>query len=201
MSRLTASQQFLVVSNIDIDQYFSDFSDFTNNQYQKIVDYYSDNADLEGQVILDLLDLAKRAVQINNTFINYKDRLTNRFDDWELLENFEKTKSSIATIINSQKWFRSTKSLFYDNKFSKDYVLKQFQTLSNLAFELGYSDPNNDWSDIALRNNLKEEDYEIQGGSILKVSFSNNLDYKLNSVLDSFDGEKVYGKDFQKEKG
>jgi hypothetical protein len=186
------------VLSIDVGVFINDYISFIDNNYQQIVDYYTNGQDIDNSVINNLKNLYDNSKIIIDEISNGKDYLGQYYDSWELLELIEEINIKIDTIRNSQKWFRSSKSLFYSNEFKQDYVLKQGQTLERLADELGYSQPNNDWQDIALYNDLREEDYSPEGGKILKITFRNNSEIVINSIIDSPVGDRVYGIDLDK---
>ena len=191
-------QRFKSKTNVDIQQFFVNFVDFFDTNYQNIVDYYTVGSELNSNTVNALSSLNIYAKQIRSVYNNTQKSLTNYYDDFELLDNFEQCCIKIDTVYNSQKWFRSNKGLNFDNKTEKDFVLKQNQTLTFLAEEVGYTQPQNDWVNIALRNDLREEDYTEDGGVHLKIVFQNNADYKLKGVLDSISGVNIYGKDINK---
>lgn len=182
----------------DIKSFFQDFVDFSDKYYQNLVGYYNDGEELLSATTNALEDLYNNANFFKDVIENYIDALSATYDYWELLDNFETAYQKIETIKNSQKWFRSSKGLNFTGETKKDYILKQNQTLTTVADELGYEIPNDDWVDIALSNRLKEEDYDLNGGAKLKVVFKNNSEYNLTSVIDAVSGEKMYGLDFDK---
>jgi hypothetical protein len=194
---LTVFERFKQKTGQDIQLFFTDYNFFVDNYYNNIVNYYTNNTQLDELSISKLNDLYNEGVQIRKV-LNNGIEWASYYDDWTLLDNFELTFTKVETILKSQKWFRSNKGLGYSNKVDKDYVLKQGQTLEALSDELGDTSPQNDWIHTAIKNKLQEEDYSINGGAILKVNFSNESDYKLFSVIDNISGEKVYGKDLQK---
>ena len=190
---------FRGVTRFDIKAYFDDFASFTLTDYQRIVDYYNNGADISADVLSTLKDLNSRMLQINDLFNLYSDRLSSGTSEmWELLDYFETTKVTLYTIINSARWMRSTKNVFQSNAVDHNYILKQGQGFELLATEVGYSDPANDWSQIALNNDVKEEDYTYVGGNKLKISFVNDLSFNVNTVIDSISGEKLYGLDIDR---
>lgn len=186
--------RFLTITNIDIYQFFKDFVTFFNTDYQNIVDYFSNGGELLSTTLTNLENLTATAAQIRRVY-NTNSQLTSYYDDFELLDYFETCCTKLDTVQNSQKWFRTNKGLTFDNKVETDYVLPQRQTLATLAQTVGYNNPNDDWANIALRNNIREDDYTEEGGVSLKIVFQNNNDYKLNSVLDSISGINIYGAD------
>jgi hypothetical protein len=187
--------RFYRVTKIDIQQFITDLVNYYDNYYQNIIDYYTSNGILNSNTISKLSDLKIKRDNIKDAFNVYSERLSDFVDMWELLDSFEDMSTKIDTISNSQKWFRSNKGFSFDNQIESDIVLNQGQNLQDMADELGYTNPLDDWVNIALKNRLKEEDYDETGGNKLKVTFQNNAQYGINSVLDSISGEKIYGKD------
>jgi hypothetical protein len=187
------------ITDVDIEEFFNDYTDFLNSDYQSVVLYFAEGGDLPGSVVIKLDRLLGDCRKILNTFRIYRNSLSENFEFWELLEQLENINISLNTIQKSSKWYRSNKSIYNDNKVEVDYILKQNQTLERLASDVGYEDPNNDWVAIAMRNQLQEEDYSVEGGNLLKITFENNFSFKILSVIDSISGEKVYGIDFDKE--
>ena len=154
----TTFDRFKSKTNVDIRTFFVNFVDFFDNHYQNIIDYFTVGSELNSDTVQALNSLNIYAKQIRTVYNNTQKSLTNYYDDFELLDNFEQACIKIDTVYNSKKWFRSNKGLNFDNKTEKDFVLKQNQTLTSLAEEVGYTQPNNDWVNIALRNDLREED-------------------------------------------
>jgi hypothetical protein len=187
---------FKSVTRFDIQSYFSDFATFVQSDYQKVINYYQVGADIPADTIAALKDLNTRMLQINDLFGLYNDRLSSGTSEiWELLDYFESTKVTIMTIINSARWMRSTKNVLQSNNVDRDFILKQGESFEQLATELGYTDPSNDWSQVALNNDVNEEKYSFEGGNKLKISFVNDLSFNINSVIDSITGQKLYGLD------
>jgi hypothetical protein len=190
---------FKIVTRYDIKSYFDSFASFILSDYQKIVDYYERGSEIPATTLTKLQLLNSQVLQVNDLFSLYSDRLSNSTSDiWELLDYFEMTKVTLSTVTNSSRWMRSTKNVFQSNVVDKDYVLKQGQRFEGLVSELGYTDPTNDWSKVALNNDIIEEDYSFEGGNKLKISFVNDLSFNVNTVIDSISGEKLYGLDLDK---
>jgi len=187
------------ILNIDIQLFLNDYSKFIDNQYQKIIDYYSSGKPITKSTIDSLDDIVKRSSGIINSYSINRDRLSSDYDSWELLSLLQDIHENILTIKNSKIWFKSDKDLSYNTDNKYDYILKQGQTLESLAGELGYSTPQDSWVDLALDNDLIEEDYSPAGGVLLKVSFKNNLEVNISTVQDAPRGKKVYGKDISKQ--
>jgi hypothetical protein len=192
----TIFDTFKSITRFDIRSYFDAFSAFVLSDYQKVVDYYTIGADISPDVINEIKELTNQMMQINDLFNLYNDRLSSgTIEIWELLDYFEQTKVTLYTVINSARWMHSTKNVLQSNVVNQDYILRQGENFEQLATEVGYSDPDNDWSQIALNNDTNEEKYTFDGGNKLKISFVNDLSYDINTVIDSISGIKVYGLD------
>lgn len=190
---------FKNITRFDIQSYFEDFSSFVLSNYQSITAYYQTGTPLTSDTILKLNDLVSQMSQINDLFFVYGDRLSaTTVEVWEMLDFFESTKVTLLTIVNSGRWLRSTKNVLRNNNVNNDYILRQRQSLEQLISETGSGDATNDWSQLAINNNLREEDYSFEGGNKLKISFTNNMNYFVNSVIDSISGEKMYGLDIDR---
>jgi hypothetical protein len=187
---------FQSVTRFDIQAYFDEFSSFVLSDYQKIVDFYTNGANIPSDTIITLKDLNSQMLQLNDLFNLYADRLSSGTSEiWELLDFFESTKVTLMTITNSARWLRSTKNVLQSNAVDVNYILRQGENFEQLATELGFSDPDNDWSQVALNNDINEEKYTFEGGNKLKISFVNDLSFNINTVIDSISGLKLYGLD------
>jgi hypothetical protein len=195
----TIFDTFKSVTRFDIETYFNKFSTFVLSDYQRIVDYYQRGGEISSTVLTNLDNLIDDMLQLTDLFSLYTERLSSGTAEiWELLDFFETTKVTLLTVKNSSRWMRSTKNVLRSDAVDQDYILRQGQNLEQLAGELGYSDINNDWKNIAINNDVEEEDYSFEGGTKLKISFINQLNYTVDSVIDSISGEKLYGLDIDR---
>lgn len=193
---ITIFDKFKKMTGFDIQTYFEDFSSFILSDYQKVVDYYQNGVSLTTNTITRINELMSSMLQINGLFSVYSDRLSaDTVEVWEMLDMFEESKVTLLTVMSSSRWLRSTQNVLRNNSISNDFILKQGQNFEQLSLEIGSSNSINDWSNIVINNNIKEEDYSFEGGNKLKISFTNNLNYFVDSVIDSISGEKLYGKD------
>lgn len=187
---------FRTVTRYDIQAYFEQFAEFTLSDYQKIVDYHERGVDIPAGVLTTLTGLYDDMLQITDLFSLYAVQLsTGTAEMWEVLDYFESTKVTLMTVVNTARWLRSTKNTFRNNAVSHDFILRQGQSFEQLAVEVGYADAQNDWSGIAVNNDVCEEDYSFEGGNKLKITFVNNLSYFVNAIVDSVSGERLYGMD------
>ena len=76
--------------------------------------------------------------------------------------------------------------------------IRQGETIEAIAAEVGYSEPQEDWFNVALSNQLIEEEYTPDGGKIISISFQNNANLVIDNIVDSLKGKNVLGKDIQR---
>jgi len=73
----------------------------------------------------------------------------------------------------------------------------QGQTLESIERDrIGNSDWQNSWANLALKNDLREEDYTPEGGFLIKANFDFVAsDFRINAIVDSPIGDRVLGLD------
>lgn len=190
-------EKFGKYTNFDIKTFLQDFIDFSDNHRNLIISYYKGDTDEIPQEAFNILD---KLIEEANDVIEIMNLSKNNFEsfsDWNLLEELEDIRTRLYTTLYFSKYLRSsvTKSS-YNEDSEVNVTLKQNETLEKLANELGYIEPQDNWGIIALRNNLKEEDYTTKGDLVLDVSYKNNVNYfKVNSVVDNMQGNDILGKD------
>lgn len=189
------------VTGFDVDEFIQDFIEFNGTYKQNIVAFYSGVTQTPDSISFDFMkELINRSTSILTLVSLNKDSFSN-FSDWNMLELLEDIDLKLQTTNNISKFLRSAiTSENYNPKPQLLKSLKQFQSLEMLAGnELNSPNPQDDWADIAIKNNLKEEDYDYNSGNLLKVSFIQGGSLLINSVVDNIDtGEKTYGLDIQK---
>lgn len=192
-------ENFTDITGYNLTLFMTDYADFMEQESQSIVDFYSGNSDiLPASSVSENDRLIDETKKIGSLFKSYQDGF-NTSDYVDLIDIIGDIQVSLLTIQNSAKWTRSSVT---DNRYTSsievDSTLKQNQTLEQLSREVGYLDGENDWTEIAIRNGTREEDYTSTSGLKLKVSLQNNLRINIQSVVDVIFGESIYGKDIQK---
>lgn len=179
-------------------QFFEDFGKFMQKEHSSIVDYYTQGTEFpkNGFDCLDLLiasseEIKQKIRDLRNSF--------NSLYFFEVVDRFEICCGMLDFISNYSKWYQSTSIKGrYQSTSQVISVLKQNETLESLSTRVGYSDKEEGFLDIALRNHIKEEDYNLEGGLVMKTSASiNNGSLVLNTVVDELVGESVLGRDLQ----
>lgn len=184
------------LTKLDFNQFLKDFNSFVSFDYPIIVGYFSNRTQEINKQAFDNFDkLEKFSKKIAESFHNFHDQFKS-LEFWEMIEQFDTIKTKIQTIKNTPKWIRSNKVWGFDNSLKQQYALAEGQTLERLSKELGYADKEQDWSDIALDNDMWEETYTSkESEKLLKVTFKNSQSFVVNTVVDNITGKNIYGKD------
>lgn len=197
----TILADFKKITGKDISKYFRDAVNFFAGDYNAIVDYYTGNSTAISSIPFSNLDIL---IQENKDILEaFKEhaRQFNNLKWWLLLEQVEEIDNRLATVKKINKWARSSvTNVAYNPNIQIDYKLKQNQTLESVAAGIvGSNNPNDDWADIAIQNNLTEDSYSPEGGKQIKlVSNLVNTGIKVNAVADVIQGRSINGKDVYK---
>ena len=159
------------ITKIDSQEIAESYLNFYNNNYTNIVNFFSGSLsslpELDFKVLDDLIDTINNAI---NQF-RQNENLFQGYDAWILLENFENMISSLRTIQVYPRFLRTiTTRSVYKRDIDLDYTLAQGQSLENVSSEVvGLDNGYEDWTGIAIDNDLEEEEYTSAGGINIKV--------------------------------
>lgn len=182
----------------DISQFIEDFLTFVQVYSRNISEYYSGNVKFPDVKSFDELSRLLATSKHLTELMNLNKSLFVSVADWNLLEKLEDINHKLNLWNKISKFLRSPiVNLTYTQGIQSEYGMKQNETLESVNREvLGASDFDNTWVDLALVNNIKEEDYTPSGGKILSVVFNKVFSFNvITTVVDNIEGEKVYGKD------
>jgi len=177
------------------------FARFVTTHRQNVVDYYGGKTKKPFAPSFTELDyLSNQSSIVKGHMEANKGSLANT-ENWELLELLSDIHIGIKTIEESSRWLRSsiTKGNFNPST-NVDVTLMMLQTLEQVSSDvIGSNDSQNRWVQLAIDNNLTEEDYSPNGGNLLKVAFANSKSINISSIVDNIDSnEKVKGLDILK---
>jgi len=192
-------ENFKEITGYDLQSFFEDFNNFVNTKYNSIVAYYNGNGEIDRGAFIELNKLIKESDFIENLFSVNCANLSYNVGWWNILSTFEDVQDRLLTIKNSPKWFRSYYINDFDRNTNMSYITKENETIEYTARSLEYGSPEDDWIDLAIKNDVSEEDYDEEGGTLLKVTFSNNRSINITSVVDVMVGLNVLGKDISRE--
>jgi hypothetical protein len=190
---------FEKITLIDIRAFFEEFVNFMDNDYDNIVALFSGNTTV---LVSDSFENLRKLTEAQKDIIDVFDANASSFgyDGWILLELVEQIGQELSTTNNLDKWMRSSKTF---SKFSPgeiNYMQRQGQTLEQIESQISAStNSEEDWVALSLRNELREEDYTLKGGTVVKINLKNNNSIFLNSVVDNIDSvEKTFGIDIDR---
>lgn len=193
-------EDFYTITGFDAQDFIQRYIDFQNLESQNIINYYSGTDKFARIESFNLMNsLYKEAQRASELFYLNKEAF-NSTADWNLLEQLDNIRQKLMTLSNINKYLRSSinKNQF-NNTIEIEIKMKQYDTLESIeSKELKSTFPQNDWVDLALYNDLIEEDYTPQGGVLLRAPTSNFDTTFLNSVLGNLQGENLYGKDLDR---
>lgn len=179
----------------DIGLFLENFVLFCNNYYHYIVSYYQgDNVDNIGEVFSMLDSLIDSSRNIEPLF-TLKSNVLSGLDMWELLDVFSDCQSKLWTIDNSSKWLRSAIIGRYGSQTVVNRYLKTRETFENVSSDLGSTNPQDDWFDIAKNNFVEEEAYGPDKGVMFKVNLRTVGNHNVDNIVDTLQGDNILGKD------
>lgn len=197
----TALDNFERLASYDIRTFFTNYLDFVDVQYANITNFFSGKSNVVPTTSFNKLDwlIREQKKVIDVTILNATS--LQGYEYWTLLEYIEDIGHVLETANNASKWLRSsiTKN-GYKQQVQIDVVANQGQGLEGIERDKLKSTTFNDsWVQTALQNELREEDYDLSGGYLLKAIYKNNASIYLNSVVDNINTpEKTYGLDIDR---
>lgn len=189
------------VTGKSADEVLLKFLLFMDGDSDKMISYYNGQLEVVDFVAFHNFNVLVKSVdETIELFVDNKE-LFNSYDFWRLFEMFESIQLTLGYLDNISKYLRSS---IIKGHFSRSvetgYTLKQNQTLIQVADKIQNSnDPINDWVDLAIKNQVREEDYDNDGGFLLHVRFdkSGMGIENIDSVVDNINGININGKDIQ----
>lgn len=193
--------EFQALTSQDVKQFLTDANNFLQTSYNRIVLYYQGQPSQVQSGDFKVFDnLRKRTESMLATF-RIQGNVLKNLKFWLLLDHIENVDSRLASLYKINKWSKSSLTNFgYDPAQQAAYTLKAHQTLERVSQDvLNNTTPDDDWVQIAINNNLKEEDYTVQGGSTVLLSFPNvNNGVSVSAVVAVMVGNAILGTDFDK---
>lgn len=192
--------KFKKITRYDLQKYLLGVELLTKEHFGKIIQFYNGRQKTIPAQSLKLLDGLQEESERLDYIIGLNVNRMDGTDWWDLLEVIEDVKVKLKTMQNVSKWARvSTTLALRSTKPSITLQLRQNQTIERLAGgSLGYANEHQDWYDIAITNDLREEGYTPAGGTSLQVSASGGVSFNITSIVDIMNQENMKGKDIHK---
>ena len=198
MITLSTYKNFKEITGYELNKYVVSVGDFFSNDMPSIIAFFKGEVNfIDQKKIKELNRLGEECILVLSLFRDFKNALKT-VDFWELLDSIEDIRTHIQYSQNISKYLRSS---IINGKtkagYVYDYSMSQYETLEDVAVnELDEDDES--WVSIAVDNDLREVDWDIDGGTNLKlvnVNFQSNL---VTTMIDNTIGDRIYGKDLKK---
>lgn len=192
--------EFEEITNFPLIKLLADVKSFFLVGYPEIDNFYRGNSkQIKKEHFKNLQHLILESERCINEFSTNK-RSLNKNYFWDILDSVEDLKLKLLVIDNLSKFLRSSilKGVSKSGYLAR-VKLENNQTIEDISNNVLFdSDSDNDWINIAIENDLKEEDWDISGGKellIRKRIFQSDL---VTTFIDNTIGDKIYGRDFYK---
>lgn len=192
---LTIFEEFKQITGYDIEIFYEDYRSFVVDFYPNILNYYN-GGDID-QDSFNFLDYVKSESDRIEGLIDQYYNSFNITEYWDMIELFSDIQNSIYKVEVLYKWLRSSRTDRYSQNLKIDYIQKQNQSIEDLSTFMGYNNQN-DWVGLAVQNQINEEDYTNAGGKFFKAILPNDNSFDLDNIVDSLQGDNIYGKDIYK---
>lgn len=185
---------FSLITGFDIKSFMESYVDFNENHKSAIIEYYRSGGTSNKGSFQYLETLIEDATEVIGFFNIHKEDFNNMVY-WNLMDQVDSFRQNLQ-ILKTPKFQRSTIGNNYNSpKGEMEITTKQGDTLEKITSSLNFNDPQNEWVSLAVKNNLAEEDYSVDGNYVIRVSFSTSDNFYIRSVVDQLVGERVLGLD------
>lgn len=197
---LQTYERFNKLTNYKLNKFVVEVGDFFKFEMPLITRFYLGQSKfIDKKHIKKLNALTEESIKITGIFSSYKNIMPT-VDYWELLDLIEDLRTHLQYGQNISKYVRSSEIKGKVKAgYAYNYNMFEEQTLEDVSKNIS-KNPNfqDAWAQIALDNDLREVDWDIEGGTQLELidqSFQANL---VTSMIDNTVGDRVYGKDLKK---
>ena len=193
--------RFENLTKYNISYYFARINVFFANYRRNIEAWYSGSTNIPDANAFNLLySLIDESNNLQSLFDRYRDSFDNA-GFWELLDLCDNIQLQLIYTSNLSKFLRSTKTRnSFLSSAERNYTMVKYDTIEKVQRnEVSLNDFDNQWANLAIRSDLKEIDYDINGGKSLRVPLIGSSFVNIESVVDdTISGEKIYGLDINK---
>lgn len=191
---------FAFKTKFDLRVLLSEITSFFKSDVYNIYAFYQGGQKRYPKSTYEKLEALEQKIDEACGLLTESDSSFNDYRFFVILDLLEDTKTRLETLKNYSRWARKGLNLnINSNGIEVDYVQKQGETLERIGERVFMTNSNDDWYDIAVRNNLREEDYTQAGGTAIKLTFDRVDDFFVETVVDIIDtGEKIFGKDLDR---
>lgn len=189
------ANEFENITKFELLQYFTDYSNFLQDDYSDVYAYYSGNSEsIDNTKLSTLSTLLNKSNDLTRIFQEFAGKLGN-VGYWELQQYCQDLKDTLERISKLPKYCRTAKTC----RGYKPYVqvsedIGGMKTIADLADQLGNITEN----ELILNNDLEEGDYEIDSLSSITALVENQTNIIVSTIMEQPIGKCIYGKDIQR---
>ena len=192
--------KFFKITNYDLGSFVFRAKDFFGTSLPIISAFYSGKSKyLDKKHLKELNLLGEESVKILAIFKNFSKTL-DTCDFWMLLDGIEDIRTHIQYVQNLPKYLRSS---YIKGKvkagYNYQYTMSANETLEDIAIDqLGSANFHNKAQEIAIDNDLREIDWDIDGGTQIQLTDTSFQMALVTSMIDYTIGDRIYGKDIDR---
>lgn len=191
--------QFYKLTKKDLSQYFQRVLNFMQTDYNTIQKFYQGTIKtISSSSFKNFATIQGETTEVFQ-LIRKSDKQMNNIVWWDLLDQIEEIDNRLQTLKNINRWARSSQDkVGWSPNNQLEVVLNQNGTLERVSQDiLNSSNSQDDWVQIALDNDLYEDQYTADGGAKITVTVDNKSgsNFQIFSVVDVIKGITIYGKD------
>lgn len=186
---------FQNVTGYDVRPLLKAITTFLAGGREEITAYYAGTQKQTPTAALAELERLRTEVGSATGLAQINRKRFTRWDQWELLDLLDDLTTKLYTVYNASKFLRSSRVRdSFTPGLVTNFTLARHQTLENVVSSNNLLET--DWATLALRNDLNEEAYTPQGGTLLRATFPLPGGVFIRCVVDSLDsGIKTMGLD------
>jgi len=188
--------KFAKITKYNMEKFLDMYKKFVDTYLWAITNYYKGESIVKDAfTYIDYMVVEMKMIDglwemYANVFINE--------GHWELLDVYENIKLRVQTTINLARWMRCSRLDVYSQSTVAVHIQKQGESIEKVIQNFGSIDKENDWANLAIQNDLNEENYSSIGGVVFQVKLLNASNFELRNVVDIMNPTSMYGKDMKK---
>jgi hypothetical protein len=193
-------KEFRRLTNYNLASLVRNSVDWFQTRAPKLLKFYEGKLNRIEKIYQNELDSLEKETKIALGVFRDQKRILEKVEFWELLDGIEDILSKLQYYQNISKYTRS--SIIrgkVKNGYIYNHVLGPEETMEDVSRNIQRnSNFQNAGQDIAYNNDLREVDWDIDGGTEVELvdsTFQSNL---VTSMIDNTIGDRVYGKDLQR---
>lgn len=200
MSLYTLTERFGKSIGYDVSTLLNDYVLFISTDSDPIMAYLGGTSTIQPTSSFNALKSLKN--RFYDCYTNIRGRI-DKIDGNEFFDVVEAIEDAMLSLEQLSKYGKFAKTSIRDSGYLAGYSIDdsvhQGQTMEKLVSSYGYSDPDNQWTDVAIQNSMRETAYAVDGSGRIQIPLNGNFNaFVSNGVVDYQGYKSAYGKDIGK---